>query len=102
MSSPKVTVLYFASVRTHLNLEKEEIPFEHLRDPDPTASSRSHHLTNLGAVKDAITHLHEGAALKQMLERCMWSVNDTMVDEESEQDIKPGDIVAVIPPVSGG
>lgn len=83
-----ITVLYFASIRTHLGIEQESFPAP----------------STLFKVKAEIVSRHPDDKTKSILEGCMWSVGDEMADEDEDGDkeIKGGVVVAVIPPVSGG
>lgn len=83
-----ITVLYFASIRTHLGIDQESF----------SAPS------TLSKVKAEIVSRHPDEKTKSILEGCMWSVGDEMADEDEDGDkeIKGGVVVAVIPPVSGG
>lgn len=93
---PSITILYFASIRTHLGLERETIDL-------PLTTSGSSCISDLPA---AVHRLHPSEKTKQILQGCMWSVDEEMVDledeEEGKQVLKGGETVAVIPPVSGG
>lgn len=93
---PSITILYFASIRTHLSLERETIDL-----PLDTAGTSC--ISDLPA---AVYRLHPSDKTKQILQGCMWSVDEEMVDledeEEGKQMLKGGETVAVIPPVSGG
>jgi len=83
-----ITVLYFASIRTHLGVEQERFAAP----------------LTLNSLKAQIVTRHPDDKTKLILEGCMWSVGDEMVDEDEsgEEEIKGGVVVAVIPPVSGG
>jgi molybdopterin converting factor small subunit len=93
---PSITILYFASIRTHLGLERETIDL-------PLTTSGSSCISDLPA---AVYRLHPSEKTKQILQGCMWSVDEEMVDLEDEEEgkrmLKGGETVAVIPPVSGG
>jgi molybdopterin converting factor small subunit len=96
MSPPTIKVLYFASIRTHLSLESESYP--------QTSSP-----TTLSSLKSQIIARHPDNKTKEILKGCMWSVGDEMVDDDEEDESEPkdvqlkgGEVVAVIPPVSGG
>jgi molybdopterin converting factor small subunit len=81
-----VTVLYFASIRTHLKVEQETYQT----------------LPTLVGLKDEIIARHPDPTTRSILEGSMWSVGDEMVDLEDDVELKERDVVAVIPPVSGG
>jgi molybdopterin converting factor small subunit len=92
-----ITVLYFASIRTHLSIESETFP-----QSAPT--------TLLSHLKAEIIARHPDDRTKEILSGCMWSVGDEMVDDDDENvggemadvEVRAGEVVAVIPPVSGG
>ena len=95
--SRSITVLYFASIRTHLSIESETFP-------------QSTSTTLLSHLKAEIIARHPDDKTKQILSGCMWSVGDEMVGDDDEEvsgetadvEVKAGEVVAVIPPVSGG
>ncbi|EJU04863.1 MoaD/ThiS [Dacryopinax primogenitus] len=93
-ASPRaITVLYFASARTTIDISYERIPL-------PEAGLPLKELPKL------LEERHAGKGLGKVLERCRWSVNDEMVEHigegEDEVVLRGGEEVAVIPPVSGG
>ncbi|KAJ9096764.1 hypothetical protein QFC21_005034 [Naganishia friedmannii] len=92
-----ITILYFASIRTHLDLERETVPLP----LQPPSSS-----TTLADLPRIIYQLHPSEKTKQILQGCMWSVDEEMVDLEDEAEgkrvLRGGETVGVIPPVSGG
>ena len=63
-------------------------------------SERPLALPDSARVADAIATLSQAAELAQELKRCAFAVNDEMVD--TEHRLRPGDRLAVLPPVSGG
>lgn len=85
-----IQVLYFASIRTRLERDSESFDL-----PSPPT---------LSALKTELLDRYRGdATIRELLTYCMWSVGDLMVEEEDEHVVlKEGDVVAVIPPVSGG
>lgn len=87
----QITLLYFASARTALSLSSEQIPLP----------SSSFALSSLG---DLLLQRHPEAAqeLKAVLVKSAWSVNEEIVFDPEECILQNGDVVAVIPPVSGG
>jgi len=80
----KVKVLYFASLKSKLNKNYEEIEI----DKDTTVK----------ALKDLL--LRKYPDLKELLDNCMIAINESYVDENSL--LKDNDTVAIIPPVGGG
>ncbi|GHJ88154.1 hypothetical protein NliqN6_4556 [Naganishia liquefaciens] len=98
---PTITILYFAAIRTLLSTATDHLPLP-LSPHSPTS--------RLADLPSAIARLHPEAdadALARILEGCMWSVDEEMVDLEEEAGrggrvLCGGEIVAVIPPVSGG
>lgn len=100
----KVTLLFFAAAKEALGGKGKQIL---LLPTDGTNAItltvlRDHILTTFQ--KDPPSEKYDGIALKKILERSKWSVDETMVDEEEMQStlIKGDEIVAIIPPVSGG
>ena len=86
MRSPRaITVLYFAAVREAAG--KSEERFE-LPDDVGTVTALSAHLERVHP------------ALRGRLGGVRYAINETFVHETAR--IEPGDVVAVIPPVSGG
>jgi molybdopterin converting factor subunit 1 len=87
MSSPqrRITVLYFAAVRERLGRDRDELelPAE-IRD-----------VSGLSGWLERIYPPLRGA-----LERCRFAVGEEL--RTSSYPVEPGDVVAVIPPVSGG
>lgn len=95
---PSITILYFASIRTCLGIERESIALP----------LTPHDESRIADLPSAVARLHPENAdkLGKILEGCMWSVNEEMVDledaEESSKVLQGGEVVAIIPPVSGG
>ncbi|GAA93995.1 uncharacterized protein L969DRAFT_15728 [Mixia osmundae IAM 14324] len=88
-----IRLLYFASARTALGgVSSEEIEL---------AVS-----TKLKELSSILLDRHAGVRqeLAAVLGQSAWCVNEEIVprDEEAQHELKPGDTVAVIPPVSGG
>jgi len=80
----KIKILYFSSLKDKLKKNSEEIQFEQ----------------NIN-VQDLINFLKEKyPEISQSFENIMIAVNEEYVDNKTE--LKDGDIVALIPPVSGG
>ncbi|KAH8822964.1 hypothetical protein DL96DRAFT_1469720 [Flagelloscypha sp. PMI_526] len=92
MASPlTITVLYFAGSSTSTGLTSETIPL-----PESTPFK----LADLSA---HLVSLHPNAKdLDKILEGSQWSVNEEMVNKEENVCLHGGEIVGVIPPVSGG
>lgn len=81
----KLVVLYFAALRDLLALGEE-----HIELPDPSAR-----------VQDLARHLSQRhPALAPHLGSVRFAVNETFVDLAAP--LASGDVVAVIPPVTGG
>ncbi|RIB20937.1 hypothetical protein C2G38_2244248 [Gigaspora rosea] len=88
--SKEFTILYFASARDAVNISSEIISF-----PSTSSSLSLQDLTNL------LKNRHEN--LGKVLENSMFAINMQYVDKDDESImVKPGDEVAIIPPVSGG
>ncbi|KAK7454650.1 hypothetical protein VKT23_011402 [Stygiomarasmius scandens] len=95
-ASPTITVLYFAAASTSVGLTSEQITLP-LNEPDAKYP--------LSSLPSLILSLHPAAPnLKQILETSQWSVNVEMVDNDDldKVELKGGEEVAVICPVSGG
>jgi molybdopterin converting factor small subunit len=89
-------VLYFASARTCVEIDQEVIELPSGQSVVPLS-----HLTKIILGR----HAAVASELAQILERSAWSVNEEIVSapgDDGDVAIKPGDVVAVIPPVSGG
>lgn len=88
-SKPSVRVLYFASAKTAVGLESElvELP------ESPFA------LSSLGGL---LVSLHPETKLQDVLRVSAWSVDESMVELDEDRRLTGGEIVAIIPPVSGG
>jgi molybdopterin converting factor small subunit len=91
-SPPTLQVLFFASAKDATRTSSLALPLP--------SSSTPYTLSKLA--KD-IVERYPGKLVK-ILETCTWAVNEEMVpDEEVEGHVlKGGDVVAVLPPVSGG
>lgn len=86
---PTAQMLYFASAKDAAGgLAEEE-----LRVPDKTS---------LATLRDTLRQ--RSSDLNFVLERCAFSLNEEIVleGEEAATIIHQGDVVALIPPVSGG
>ena len=85
--------MYFASAREALSIPSETV----------LLPSQAFALVKLGQL---IRDLHKDriAELDEVLRRSAWSVNEEMIarDDEASVILHNGDVVAVIPPVSGG
>ncbi|MDQ7055455.1 MAG: molybdopterin converting factor subunit 1 [Persephonella sp.] len=80
----KVKVLYFSSIRDRVK-KREEL----LEIPDDATVS---YLTGI------LKQLYPG--ISEVIDRVMIAVNEEYVNAETK--LKEGDIIAIIPPVSGG
>jgi len=94
MSDPRpreITVLYFAAASTATNLTSERILIPEGR-------------FFLSSLSDKLVALHPNTNpdLEKVLEGSQWSVDAEMVDDPRTLELKGGEEVAVICPVSGG
>ncbi|TNY24430.1 hypothetical protein DMC30DRAFT_413366 [Rhodotorula diobovata] len=93
----EITLLYFAGVRTSLASEpsSQRVALPRSPSPFPLARLRQYLTTEVHAGNDEFA---------RVLERCAWSVDEEMVDDEDEATVvlKGGEVVCPIPPVSGG
>jgi molybdopterin converting factor subunit 1 len=80
----KVKVLYFASIREAAEVSEEIIELQ--------ASAQ------LSTLKDLLTDLHP--SLREYWESIILSVNKKYINSDIE--LKDGDEVAILPPISGG
>ena len=89
----QLTVLYFAAARDATGLSSESVE---LAASEPRLADLSAALL--------VRHQQHDAELRTVLRRSAWSVNEAIVarDEEASLVLKDRDVVAVIPPVSGG
>lgn len=112
-----ITVLYFAAAQMETQLFSEEIPLSDIAPSPPDSTSlsppQSPHLADLTA---ALVARHPNTRLASVLESSAWSLNEEMVPDDADGEntgdpneinvgnvvLKAGDVVAVIPPVSGG
>jgi len=85
-----ITVLYFAAASTAINVTEERIPLPG-DGPFP--------LSSLAAL---LVGRHPNSTLGKALEGSQWSVDAEMVDNPETTELKGGEEVAVICPVSGG
>ncbi|KAJ7773212.1 hypothetical protein B0H16DRAFT_141971 [Mycena metata] len=84
-----INVLYFAAASTATRLSHELVPVP--------ARLR------LSSLADILVARHPNAtSLRKILEGSKWSVDAEMVDDPEEVELKGGEDVAVICPVSGG
>jgi molybdopterin converting factor small subunit len=88
MTQPEINVLYFAAASTATGLSSELVPIP----PD----------FRLSSLRDLLVERHPKATdLRKILDGSKWSVDAEMVDD-LETELKGGEEVAVICPVSGG
>ena len=94
-ASITITVLYFASAQSATGLQRERVELQ----PEP--ESGGFPLSKLAATLAA---RHPQSKLDEVLRTSQWSVDEEMVpsDAVDEKELKGGETVAVIPPVSGG
>lgn len=111
-------MLYFAGAQTETKLFSEDIPLTafpphyppiqhasgaNVEPPDTTQTQIGPKLSDLGAV---LISRHPNTKLAEVLESSAWSVNEEMVPDDPNEIVavrlNAGDVVAVIPPVSGG
>jgi molybdopterin converting factor subunit 1 len=81
----RVTVLYFAAVRERLGRDREEL--------DLPAE-----IADVGALSAWLESTHP--SLKGRLAQCRFAVGEEF--RKSTHALQAGDVIAVIPPVSGG
>lgn len=79
----KVRILYFSSVKDRLGIQSEEIEFKG---------------NTVGDLKQFLAEKYP--QIRENLEKVMFAVNEEYADLRI--NLKDGDTVAVIPPVSGG
>jgi len=85
----KINVLYFAAASTATGLCQELVPI-------PSG-------LRLSSLGELLVARHPGAtALGKILDSSKWSVDAEMVDDPEGVELKGGEEVAVICPVSGG
>lgn len=88
-SNAEIVVLYFAGASTATGLTSERVPI-------PANNFR---LSSLGGV---LVSRHPGTNLGKVLEGSQWSVDAEMIDDPDTVELKGGEEIAVICPVSGG
>lgn len=82
-------MLYFAAASTATNLTAEEVPL-----PEG--------LFFLSSLAELLASRYPNTNLGKVLEGSQWSVDAEMVDDPQIVELKGGEEVAVICPVSGG
>ena len=110
-------MLYFAAAQTEAKRFSENIPLSafssqsqsqdvngaDLGSPSTSTTQDGPTLSDLGAI---LVSRHPSTKLAQVLESSAWSLNEEMVSDDPDEIVavrlKAGDVVAVIPPVSGG
>lgn len=87
----QIQMLYFASARTAIDVSSEKL---HLMTPFPLS-----HLKNF-----ILSRYNQNQELEIVLGKSAFSVNEEIVYEEDYEKtlLQNGDVVAIIPPVSGG
>lgn len=90
MSTPEITVLYFAAASTATGKTVERVP---LPSPEPLP---------LTSLSELLVSRYPHTNLGKVLAGSQWSVDEEMVDEPEKVLLKGGEEVAVICPVSGG
>jgi molybdopterin converting factor small subunit len=88
-SPPTITVLYFAAASTATRLSSEEVPLP--RQP--------FRLSELGEI---LALRHPAGNLREILEISRWSIDAEMIDDPETIELRGGEEVAIICPVSGG
>lgn len=105
-----ITLLYFASARTAMGVSTEELdlPRGTLLFSLPSLLLERLQDGKLGTTAMSTNSKGRKEELEQVFSRSAWSLNEEIVDlqEEEEQGtsttLKERDVVAVLPPVSGG
>lgn len=89
-------MLYFASARTALDVQSEKITLSRPHDGTP--------ITLAVLIKYLLaSHKDRASELQAVIDKSAWSVNEEIVlDEQTACVLQSGDVVAIIPPVSGG
>ena len=87
-------MLYFASARTSLNKSTESLSI-----PNTSTS-----FSSPAKFKEYIlqTYYGDNEEFKKVLVKSAISLNEEIVYDDESMGLKSGDVVAVIPPVSGG
>jgi len=85
MSGRSITVLYFAAVRERLGRDRDELEL-------PSE------ITDIRALSAWLERTHP--VLEGRLAQCRFAVGEEL--RKPSHPVRPGDVVAVIPPVSGG
>ncbi|KAK9893539.1 hypothetical protein P389DRAFT_112907 [Cystobasidium minutum MCA 4210] len=95
LANPKdvnIQMLYFASARTSLDKSSETLSF-------PRSFFNSPNEFKEYLLK---THYNDNAEFKTVLNKSAISLNEEIVYDDEGMTLKDGDVVAIIPPVSGG
>ncbi|THV03216.1 hypothetical protein K435DRAFT_775105, partial [Dendrothele bispora CBS 962.96] len=105
-TSPTITMLYFAAASTSIGLTSEQVTLPLGQSQTESPEHREAELKfPLSSLPSLLLSLHPTALnLKQILDTSQWSVNVEMVDSDDMDkiELKGGEEVAVICPVSGG
>ena len=90
-AAPTVKVYYFASVRTTIGCSHDTFTLPSAPLP-------------LSSLIELISSKYPETNVKSVLEGCRWSVDNTLIeiDEIKDWELKGGEEVGAIPPVSGG
>lgn len=85
-------MLYFASARTTLNKSSESLVLSVSSFASPD-TFKAYLLSN---------HYNNDEEVQNVLNKSAISINEEIVYDDEAVDLKNGDVVAIIPPVSGG
>ena len=104
MTSPRITVLYFAAASTSAGLFEQSIVLPLSSDANPGPEPKPNPKFPLADLAALLVALHPNKGLDRVLETSQWSVNAEMIPESDVASVflRGGEEVAVICPVSGG
>lgn len=103
-----ITVLYFAAASTETGRFEETIALSDLVASSPTPSTATATTPTLSLLEKYLTAKYHNTELANVLASSAWSLNEEMVSDDDHETssgtitLKDGDVVGVIPPVSGG